>query len=133
MDFLFAAHSGLRFLVLLAGALAAVYLLFGWLTSRPFDAPARMLSASFVGLLDLQVLLGLGVLLTRPFYPALAGHLGMMIGAAVAAHGLGVVGKRADDPRKRYLSVLGGVVLALLLIAGGILSIGRGLFQSTIG
>lgn len=133
MEFLYAAHSGLRYLVLLLGVVAALYLLFGWLTRRPYGSPARILVSAFVGLLDLQVLLGIGVLLTRPYYPALVGHIVMMLAAVLAAHGLSIAARRATEAPKRYVYSLSGVVLALLLVVGGILAIGRGVFQSTLG
>ncbi len=132
MLFLFHAHSGLRYLVLLAAVLAILYLAFGWLTRRPFDAPARILTASFTGLLDLQVVFGILLLFFRPFYPALTGHVMMMVFAAIAAHGLGVAGKKQTDPHKRYGITLAGVVLALALIVGGILAIREGVFQTSL-
>ncbi|HEX2093203.1 MAG TPA: hypothetical protein VHG28_12410 [Longimicrobiaceae bacterium] len=129
---MFAAHSGLRYLVLLAGVVALGYLAYGLATRRPHDRPARIVTAVFVGLLDLQLLLGILTLQVRPVYPALTGHIVMMVLAAVAAHGLSVAGKRSAEPRRRYALSLAGVAVALLLIVGGITAIGRGVFQSTV-
>ncbi len=133
MIFLYHAHSGLRYLVLLVGFLAVLYLAFGLLTRRPFDGPARGLAAAFTGMLDLQMVFGILLLFFRPFYPALIGHVVTMLLAIAAAHGFAVAAKKAADPRRRYGLALTGVALALLLIAGGIMSIGRGLFQTTVG
>jgi hypothetical protein len=132
MLFLYHAHSGLRFLVLVAGILAALYLAFGLLTRRPFDRPARVLSAVFTGTLDLQVVFGILLLFFRPFYPALIGHVVMMLLAVAAAHGFSVAARKSTDARRQYGLALTAVVIALLLIVGGIMSIGRGVFESTV-
>lgn len=132
-NMLFYAHSGLRFLVLLAGVIAAAVLLWGWRSGRPFAGQSRATTAVFVGALDLQVLLGIGTVLTRPWYGALMGHLMMMIAAVAAAHGITVYGRRQADARRAHLVSLAGVALALLLILGGIAAIGRSPLQMTAG
>lgn len=131
MEFVYHAHSGLRYLVLLAGLVAALYLAFGWLTSRPYDRPARIVMAAFVGLLDLQVLLGIVLLFLRPWYGALIGHIMMMVLALLAAHGFSVASRRGTAAKRSYGLALAGVVLALALIMGGIMAIQRGVFQMT--
>ncbi len=133
MIFLYHAHSGLRYLILLVGFLAVLYLAFGLLARRAFDGPARGLTAAFAGMLDLQLVFGVLLLFFRPFYPALIGHVVTMLLAIAAAHGFSVAARRAADDRRKYGLALTAVVLALVLIAGGIMSIGRGLFQTTVG
>lgn len=121
---LFYTHSGLRFLVLMAAAIAVAVLLWGWRTGRPLnEGQARGATAVFLGTLDLQVLLGILLVLTRPFYGALIGHLVMMVAAAIAAHGIIVYARKVPDPRRGSLVAMVGVLLALLLIVGGIMSI----------
>ncbi len=132
-NMLFYAHSGLRFLVLLAGAIAAAVLLWGWRSGRPFAGQSRAVTAVFTGSLDLQLLLGIGTVLTRPWYGALMGHLIMMIAAVMAAHGITVYGRKQEDPRRAHLISLVGVVLALLLIVGGIMAIRDSPLQMTPG
>lgn len=132
MTFLYHAHSGLRYLVLLAGVLAVLYLAFGWAARRPYDRPARVLGAAFTGTLDLQVLLGILLLFLRPFYGALMGHVVMMLLAVIAAHGFSVYARGRPDDRQRYAVALAGVAVALVLAVGGILAIGRGVFETTV-
>ena len=132
-DMLFYAHSGLRFLVLLSAAIAAAVMLWGWSSRRPFAGQSRAALAVFTGTLDLQILLGIGTVLTRPFYGALIGHLVMMIAAAIAAHGLSVYARKQPDARRAHMISLVGVVLALLLILGGIMSIRPSPFHMTPG
>ena len=120
---LFHAHSGIRFLVLLAALAALAIIGSGWAGRRPWTKGARISLAAFTGLLDLQILLGILLAVSGDFYPRLIGHLTMMVLAAVFAHGLSVAARRATDDRRRYGLALGGVVLALLLIVGGIMAI----------
>ena len=129
MNIIYQAHSGLRYLVLLVGVVALVVLAYGVATRRPVGA-ARGLTAAFTGLLDLQILLGVGLVIGGVFYRALIGHLVTMLLAAAAAHVSSVMAKRAADERRALTIRLVGVVLTLGLIAAGITASGRGLFAS---
>lgn len=132
-NMLFYAHSGLRFLVLLTAAIAIAVLLWGWRSGRPFAGQSRAVTATFTGTLDLQILLGIATVLVRPWYGALIGHLVMMLAAVGAAHALTVYGRKQADPRRAHLIALVGVVLALLLIIGGIMAIRPSPFHMTPG
>lgn len=129
MNIIYAAHSGLRYLVLLLGVCALVWFAIGWATNREFGRPARILGASYVGTLHLQILLGLVLLLRGIYYPALNGHLVLMLVAAAAATLLVRRGRRASEPGHGHAIALAGVVVSLLLIVGGIMSIGRGVLD----
>ena len=131
IETIFHAHSGLRFLVLLAAVVALIVQALGVFGRRPYERPSRISMAVFTGLLDLQVLLGIVMVVLGCFYPALMGHLMMMVLAVAAAHGLSVYARRQADGRKAHIIGLVGVVLALGLIAGGIAAIGRSPFGST--
>lgn len=124
MNALFEAHSGLRYLVLLAGAIALVYFALGLASKKPAGKPVRILGSIFVGLLDLQVLLGLAMVAMGRWYPALAGHLAMMLLAAVLTHALLVLNRKRTPPG--FALPLIAVIVALVLIVGGVFAIGRG-------
>jgi predicted permease len=124
-NILFHAHSGLRYLILLVGVVAVFYLAVGLATRRAYGSPARILTASFTGLLHLQVLIGLVLLVTGIYYPALIGHIFLMVLAAVAAQGLSIAAKRHSADRRKWALSFGGVLLALALIVAGITAIGR--------
>lgn len=124
-DILFHAHSGLRYLVLLAGVLSLGYSLLAALRRQPWDRPGRIFLSSFVGLMDLQVVIGLILVFVRVFYPMLWGHLLMMVLAAVVGHVVLAMNKRRPAERQSHALAATGSGLALLLIIGGILAIGR--------
>jgi hypothetical protein len=126
MTMLFQAHSGLRYLVLLGAVLVLLAAVYGLATGKSLPA-ARGLMAAFTGVLDVQILLGLGLVLGGIWYGALIGHLVMMSVAAVVAHVASVKARRANDARRADIIRLIGVVVALVCIIGGIMSIGRGI------
>jgi hypothetical protein len=129
MNALYHAHSGLRYLVLLAAVVAVVVLTYGLVTGRRPRA-TRAVSASFTGLLDLQVLLGLGLVMGGMLTDKATGHLMMMVLALVVAHVASVIAGKATDDRRELTVRLIGVVLSLALIAGGIMAIGRSVLGS---
>lgn len=127
-NILFHAHSGLRYLVLLAGLLALAFSLTAALRGQPWNRPGRILLSAFVGLMDLQVLMGLILVFVRVFYPALWGHLTLMILAAAAGHVAAAMNRRRPPERQSHWVAVIGAGLGLVLIVGGIMSIGRPIF-----
>lgn len=130
-NILFHAHSGLRYLILLVGVVAVFYLAVGLATRRAYGSPARILTASFTGLLHLQILLGILLIVTGIYYPAIIGHLFLMVLAAAAAQGLSIAARRNAVDRRKWALSFGGVLLALALIMAGIMAIGRTPLGST--
>lgn len=124
MEILFHAHSGLRYLVLAAGAIALVWFLAGKAKGRPWVRPAPALLAVLIGLVDLQVLLGIVLYAAGRTAPGIIGHLALMVSAAVALHLTSVLQRRRPQPAG-YGLPLAGVALALALVALGIAAIGR--------
>jgi len=124
MTALFHAHSGLRYLVLLAGVVALGFFLYGKLRGQTFARPAPAVLAAFVGLVDLQVVLGLILYFGGRTAPGILSHLALMVGAAVVLHVASMIRRRRPQPAGFGLP-LAGVALALVLIVAGILSIGR--------
>src|SRR5688572_29730605 len=132
-NMLFYAHSGLRFLVLLSAVMAIAVRLWGWNSRRPYAGQSRAIVAVFTGVLGLQFLLGIGVVLTRPWCGPLMGHLIMMFAAVGVAQGVTGYARRQPDPRRAHMISLIGVALALVLIVGGIMAIRDNPFQMTPG
>ena len=124
MNILYHAHSGLRYLVLLAALAAVIALAYALITRRAGRA-TRILPAVFTGLLDLQVLLGVGLVIGGVLPDAVVGHLVMMVLALAVAHGASILGRRAKDEWREIIVRLVGILVALVLVAGGIMAIGR--------
>ena len=124
-NFLLNAHSGLRYLILLAGVLTVLYAAYGMVSGRPYDKTIRILASSFVGTLHLQILLGVALLFSGLFSPALTGHIFMMVFAAAAAQIPVSVMRRRPEEQKSYTPHGVGALAALAMIAAGILAIGR--------
>lgn len=125
MTALFHAHSGLRYLVLLAGIIALGYFLYGQLRSQPFTRPAPAVLAALIGLVDLQIVLGLVLYFGGRTAPGILAHLTLMVGAAVVLHLASVIRKRRSSQVAGFGLPLASVALAMALIVAGILSIGR--------
>lgn len=123
MNILLMAHSMLRWLILLLAVITIVKYLIGWFANSQFKSMDRGLMSGFSGLMDLQVTLGIILLLWTGF--AGAGfpisrilHGVIMIIAAVVAH-LSARWKNADD-RTRFQNNLFVIVTSLVLIVVGI-------------
>jgi hypothetical protein len=125
--FLFMAHSGVRYLVLLAGAFTLLLALVGLSTGATSGAgrAARRLFRLFAGVLDLQVVLGLAAVLTRPFQGIFIGHLITMVLAAVAAHVVAARLRKLPPEKSSTPLVLTGTLVTLVLLVAGIMALGR--------
>lgn len=124
MNILFYIHSGLRYLVLLAALGAIIGLTISVSTGRSI-ARSRALAKVFVGLLDLQIVLGIALLMGGIFPDIVTGHLMLMVAAAIVAHAGAVVGQQMTDERREMAARLAGVVLSLALIIIGIMALGQ--------
>ena len=130
MNFLLMAHSGLRWLILLAAAVAVVKFALGWLQGGDFKGMDRGLASAFSGLLDLQVTLGLVFLLWSGFagdgFPLFRIEHGfVMILAAVAGH-LPARWKNTESKR-RFRNTLFSIVASILLVIVGLTLLPGGL------
>lgn len=130
MTALYHAHSGLRYLVLLAAVAALLVLAYALSTGRAARG-ARVAAMAFTGLLDVQVLIGIILVIGGRFSDAVAGHLVLMVLAVASAHGASMLAARADDDRRALGIRAGGVVAALGLMVAGILVLGRSVLGAT--
>ncbi len=123
MIVLFQAHSGVRYLVFLAGLLALVVFGLGMAQKAPFTKRARIIGAVFAGLMDLQILIGVILLAMGLYTPKAIGHIVMMVAATTVTHA--TFARNRKQPTPGYTLPLIGVVVALVLIIGGIFALGR--------
>lgn len=133
---LLSLHSYLRWLALLA---TVAMVLVGWTgaaSGRPWDKRARVVSLLFVIGMDLQFLVGLGLLFSSPIVSAAFAdmktamkdpqlrfwaveHWPVMLLAVASAHIGNARSKKAPDDRTRYrrLAVWATVALVLVLVS----------------
>ena len=131
------AHSGVRWLVLVAGLVAVARTANGYTRQQVWGRPDALASRIFVGTLDLQFLLGLVLYAVSPVTrgamahdPAamadphvrffVAEHPMMMFVALCVAHGASVWSRKSPSDRVKHLRASLGFALALGMIAAGI-------------
>jgi len=85
--------------------------------------------AIYSGLMDLQILLGLILVLMGRYYPQLIGHIVLMVLAAAVVHVLLVKNRKRAQPG--YALPLVAVVVSLVLIVARILAIRPSIFFMT--
>jgi hypothetical protein len=134
---LLVVHSYLRWLVLLAGLMTVVQMANGYARRAVYSQTDGLTSRIFVGLFDLQFLLGLilfGIspkirdamhdMATSMTYPhtrfIVAEHPLLMFIALCVAHGASIWAKRAPSDRVKFQRSAMGFALALGLILAGI-------------
>lgn len=129
------AHSGFRWLVLLVLAIVLIKSLIGLFGGGNYSKFDKIMSSSFVGFMDLQLLIGLILYFISPIAKEARSvgmgnmmadstlrfwgmeHLVVMILAVVAAHVGSVISKKAEDSsvKFRFQAIFFGISLLLML------------------
>jgi hypothetical protein len=117
MDFLLTLHSINRWIIVVVAVAALIKFLIGWLQNSNYQRVDRILMAAYSGLLDLQLLMGIILLINRRFARRPLEHAITMIIAIALAHASRVWRDKPDSVRYRnnFLAILIGL---LLIIAG---------------
>lgn len=118
-------HSGLRYLVLLAGLAVVVYALRGVVTRQPHDKTMKTLAITFRSLMDVTLFSGIVMVTTGYDFNANAGmHVVMMVLATAVSHVVPTVMRKRKQEERTLLpyAVASAVVLALVVV--GTLSLG---------
>lgn len=111
-------HSLNRWLILITGIVAAVKFLIGWLGNRDYQSLDRALMSGYTGVLDLQLLLGILLLITRGIVGYQIEHAITMLIAIVLAQ-LSRIWRDKEDKtkfRNNFIVIVGG----LIFIAAGV-------------
>jgi len=136
--FVLAVHNVIRWVVLIAGILAAVRALIGWLGKKEWTKQDRLFGVIFTSSVDIQLLLG--ILLYFVFSPITKGafgdfgaamgvkdirffaieHVFYMILALVFAHLGSFLPKKVDDAVSKHKRAAIWFSLAVLIILAGI-------------
>lgn len=123
MGLLLFLHSAVRWLIVIAGLIAIIKFLVGWLRKADFQSADRALTSAFAGLMDLNVLLGLIFLVwtgtTGAGFPRVRiEHSVIMIIAALVAHAPRIWREAPDD--KRFRNTLFAFIASLILVFLGV-------------
>ena len=136
--FVLAVHNILRWVVLIAGIVAAVRALIGWFGKKEWTKQDRLIGIIFTSSVDVQLLLG--ILLYFVFSPITKGafgdfgaamairdmrffaveHVFLMVLALVFAHLGSALPKRVDDAVSKHKRAAIWFSLAVLVILAGI-------------
>lgn len=125
-------HGELRWIIAIVALVVIIKFLIGWLGKRPYQPLDRTLLLVFSSLMDLNLLLGLVLLISL----ALDGmtslgvaleHAVTMILAVVAAH-MTVLWRKTDDSSVKYRNQLLMVVLSLVFVLLGVIRVRGALY-----
>ena len=117
MDFVLTLHSINRWIIVVVAVIALIKFLIGWLRRSPYQPVDRGLMAGYTGLLDLQLLLGIILLLAWGLERYRVEHAITMLVAIILAHLSRAWRDKEDEVkfRNNFLAILVGI---LLIIAG---------------
>ena len=119
-NILFYAHSGVRWLVVLATVVALVAVIIGLAQKRPYEAFARRFMLIFSSLVGVQWALGILVMLVLGVPEGTTyrwEHAVIMTLALVAAH-MYLPAKRQPDSRRYVISIVVILVTLVLVFVG---------------
>ncbi|MFZ4814647.1 MAG: hypothetical protein ACOYL5_08935 [Phototrophicaceae bacterium] len=121
---LFYTHSGTRWLVLLAAAVALGFMLFSLIRNREQDRFTRLVMVIFSSLVGIQWLVGVILVivynnLNRTWQGYWTWHLGIMTAALIVAH-LYLPARRRASTRTYYLVSLAVIVGFAVLVVWGV-------------
>jgi hypothetical protein len=120
------AHSGFRYLFLLAAIAAIGYAVYGLVTKRPYDQRMRVLSVLVMLSLDFTSFLGVALIFSsRTRYAGLGPHIATMLFAMVTVHIVSSVMRKRPPEERSYGPPLVATVVALALVWVGIAALGR--------
>ena len=137
-NFLLHAHSGLRYLILLAAVLVIIKSLIGLFGNTPYSKFDKIIAPAYVGLMHLQLLLGLILYFISPMVTYNMGdkvsrywsveHITLMILAVAAAQVGRSISKKAEDAQVkfRFQTIFFGISILLILVGLGTMP-GRGI------
>jgi uncharacterized membrane protein YphA (DoxX/SURF4 family) len=127
VDFILTLHGLIRWLIALVAVIALVRFALGWLNKMPYASMDRGLMAGYTGLLDLNLLLGLILLLGLGggFPPERVEHAVTMILAVVIAHA-SAAWRKADDGTKKFRNNLIVVAVSMALVVLGVIRLRGG-------
>lgn len=116
-------HSGLRWLIVLAGLAVIVYALRGVVTKRPHDATMKNLAIAFRSLMDVTLFSGFVLVMTGfDFKSDLGVHVVLMLFATAVSHVVPAVMRKRKPEQRTLLPYAVATAAALVLVFLGTLA-----------
>lgn len=116
MDVVLLLHSLVRFVIILVVMVGIVKVLISLVLKRAPDQIDQTLSSTFLGLYDLQVLIGLLIILLGGLSQAI--HPIVMFIGVLLAHGLQAMTKRGEGPTASLYRLALFIVPLLIILVG---------------
>ena len=119
MNIILALHNINRWLIIIVGLIAIIKFAAGWLRKQQFLPMDRGLMSGFTGLLDLQLLLGIILIINAGFSRTFVEHAFAMLIAVVVAH-LSALWRNVSDTvkfRNNFAAVAGALIIIHLGLA----------------
>jgi len=124
MAFVLTLHSIVRWLVVIVAVIAVARYALVMAGKAQSSGMDRGLMAGYTGLLDLNVLLGLILIIGLGFTPQRIEHAVTNIIGVVAAHFFAQRAKKIEEAKLKARANLLGVVISLVIIVVGVALIG---------
>lgn len=129
MDLIRTIHGELRWIIVLVAAVVIIKFLIGWLGKREYTSLDRGLLMGYTTLMDINLLLGLILLITYGISAMhRIEHATTMILAVVVAH-LSARWRKSTDSPAKFRNQLIMVVISLLLVLAGVIRLRMFLYQ----
>lgn len=121
-------HKFLPVLILLTGLGTIGYALYGTAKKLPHDKTMKNLAIGFRTSMDVTLLSGMVLVMTGfGFYPDLGVHVLLVFMATVVSHVVPAVQRKRPQAERTLMPYAVATVIALCLVALGILSVARGM------
>jgi hypothetical protein len=118
-------HSGFRYLALLAGLAVIGYGLWSLVTGRGHVRRIHNLAAAYRVLMDLTLFLGVAVLFSGRFYPAVGTHMVVMLLAVIVAHIVPAVMRKRPKEERTITPYVVATAASLALVILGTVMLGQ--------
>lgn len=127
METILTIHGLVRWVVAALAVIIVVKFAYGWLAKKAYQPLDRSLLTAYTIVLDINVLMGIALLIWRGFGPIQMEHATTMLLAAIAAH-MTALWRKSDDSAKKYRNQMFMVLLSLVLILAGVIRLRGGFF-----
>lgn len=125
METILTIHGLVRWIAAALALFVIFKFAYGWLAKKEYQPLDRSLLTAYTIVLDINVLMGLALLIWRGLGQVQLEHATTMILAVIAAH-MTALWRKSDDSGKKYRNQMLMVLLSLVLIFAGVIRLRGG-------